>query len=216
MPVTFDNFGTSFSSGVDCNVNFLFTAAADTVLLVYTVGDGTRSVSAIAYNGVALTQLFQDASHQLWALTAPTAGINTLSVDWVTTGGALQFRAVAVTYLNVKAVGGFGTLQGTKTAAAVVGNLSLSSSTTDIVAYFVRASAGGNLDALPGTTRLSGSASANARFVFADVAGAATISLSASAAAATTIRIIGQPLIFSVAAAGATRLNLRALLGVGY
>lgn len=212
MPITFDNVGTSFTSGTTCSVNFTFTAGANTVLLVYTVADVGRSCSAVAYAGVQLTQLIHVTTNQLWALTAPAAGANTLSVDWVTTGGTGAFRATAVTYLGVKAVGGFGTLQSTTTTGVVI-NLSLSSTTTDLVAFFAVTTNNVSLTASPGTTRLSASHSGDLMLI-GDIAGAATISLSAVVPGSSVIRFIGQPLIFSLAAAVTSPFTL-SMLGVG-
>lgn len=199
MPVTFDNIGTSFSSGAGVSIAFNFTAAANTVLLVWTHCDGDRSCSAVAYGGVACTQLLDQTGGgaQLWALTAPAAGINVLSATWRATG-AIAFRAIAVTYLGVKAVGGFGTVQGTVSSGANCG-LSLSSSTTDLVAYFCKNN-GAALSAAPGTSRLSGSTSTSCKFVVADTAGLPSTSVSVSTGAGSAIKILGIPLVFSAAA----------------
>lgn len=206
MPVTFDNIGSTASTGATCSI--LFTAAANTVMLMFT----RQSVSVCAYNGVALTRLHVTDRNEIWGLTAPATGANTLAVTFVNV--ATNTGCIVATYNNAKAVGPFGTPQGTLTTGTV-GNLSLSSTTTDLVVMGVWLNdAGGNIIFNAGmTVRQTRSCVAQYKLGLADRAGAATLSLSASNGFSTGFIIEGIPVKFSAAAA--TKPFNLAMLGAG-
>lgn len=199
MPVTFDNVGSSTSTGP--NLAFTLTLGSNAVLLVFTRADVVQAVSAVTYNGVALSLILnQNSVNELWGLTAPASGANTLSVAW--TGAAAHFGAIGVSYVNVKNVNPWGTAQGTASVGTVI-NLSLSSTTTDLMVVGVGHNSGTNtinIDNAAATHRLSQTGAANAfKLEVGDLAGATTLSVSASCNASLAIRIIGVPLVFSAA-----------------
>jgi len=206
MPIVFDNVGGSASTGTALAFNF--TAAANTVLLVFTRANASRSVSAIAYGGVALTRITQTGFVQeVWGLTAPASGSNILSAQWA--GAAVSLCMIAVTYLNVAAVNPWGTPQSNASTGTVF-TLSLSSTTTDLVVVGFGIN-GVTLTINNATTRLT--AGAASILVVADAPGAATISISASAGNSGW-RGVGVPLVFSAAAVATGSFTLN-LLGVG-
>ena len=210
MPVTFDNVGRSHTSGA--NLSLVFTAAANAAMLIFTVGG---SISAMAYAGVACTNYTFNAGAgtvQVWVLSAPASGVNTLSVNGVT--GVTNLNAIVTTYTQVKDTNGFGTAQNTLTTGTVC-NLSLSSSTTDLVYLAAWINDNGTANAHyngAATLRASATVSTVTMLVY-DITGAATTSVSASTATSTGFILLGVPLVFSAAAATGP-FNL-AMLGAG-
>ena len=217
MPVTFDN-ATATAQTSTVSFTVALTVATNAVLLAFACGkDIANSVSSMAYNGVALTRLGQTGARagggsvavEAWGLTAPAAGANNLVVKFV---GAAQLWAVgAVSYLNAKAVGPFGTVQSATINTSSVITLSVSSTSTGVVA-------GGwacidDISATNFTTRKFDNNSYG--FRIADSAGAATISLSAVTGAdvASSWAVIGVPIVFSAAAAGGPA-TLMCMIGV--
>lgn len=209
MPVTFDNAASGQTSGVA--LSLALTAAANTVLVVFTLNDDGRSMSSVAYNGVNLTRLcnVSPGDVEIWGMTAPAAGANNLIVN--ITGASTGFGVIACTYLNA---GGFGTaVSGTATTANP--NLSLSSTTTDIVIGGFKVGFG-TVEIKNGTTRgnVTTAAVNNARLVVADIAGAASVTLSASMSSSQNMQMGGVTIRFSAAAASSF-VGFRALMGVG-
>lgn len=201
MPVTFGSVASNFTAGGTNTMTLTLTANAGSVLLVYMISDGSTSVSAINYNGVALTQYksqvianFRYA--EAWVLSAPSAGINTLSAGWITGGGR---GVVAVTYDNAKNVNPFGTIstQVSQTANAVNVVLSVSSTNTDIVSFLFAIPSNNGMVLGNGTQRDIGSISTSTRTIVGDIAGAATVSVSCSASATTGWILFGIPIQFS-------------------
>lgn len=213
MPVTFDN-STATVGGALVSLTVALTVANGAVLLAFTANDNTRSVSAMAYNGVAMTRLggaaISSRFSELWVLTAPAVGANNLVVNFT---GACSCGIFGMSYTNVKDVGGFGTVSTGISGNAALANLSVSSTNTDLV---VACAAWINVNALVfnnGTTRGSLCVSTTCRMVIGEIAGAASVTLSSSSTAIGNFFSYGIPLIFSAAAASGLYMSL---LGVAW
>jgi hypothetical protein len=83
------------------------TAGSDLGLLVFAfTRDGTLTdgqISTITYNGISMVKVDtiaagSDMYMELWQLKAPAVGANTVSINFVTSGVARRFRAIAVSY----------------------------------------------------------------------------------------------------------------------
>lgn len=216
MPVTFDNFfGTAIAA--TASASFAMTLTTNATLIVGVALKGAAlSLSTCAYNGVALTQLgrFQNGtpeSIQIFGLTAPAAGANTLKITVV--GGATPAVTLcALSYANVKAVNPWGTVVG-GTAVAATADLSYSSSSTDMLVGFFEANQLLNMNNVGATVRFSNGAAMG--YLAVDMAGLASITLSATATSGTgTWSFIGVSLAFSAPAS--TQRYFRALMGAGY
>ena len=217
MPVAFDN---ATATAVTSTVSFTvaLTVASNAVLVAFACGkDINNSVSSMAYNGVALTRLGQTGGRtgagsvavEAWGLTAPAAGANNLVVKFV--GAAQQWAVGASSFINAKAATPFGTAaSGTAGAVATI-VLSVSSTTTDIVAAGWACIEG--ISATNLTTRVTD----NGTFGFrvGDSAGAATISISAvtQGGIGGAWAVMGIPIQFSAAAAGGPK-TLMCMIGV--
>lgn len=215
MAVTFDAAATSIQTFTAAAVVTL-TIAANAVLLVgcYTKGTVAGSISAVAQNGTALTQLGRVEGSggtivTIFGLTAPSSGVVSISAN--TVGGvAMEFNIHALTYTGAKASNCFGTPGSATAASAVNLNLSVSSATNNkVVAFFCSPA---DVTAVPATARAyTGSNYGSGAF---EATGAATVSISASVAVSTAIVGLGISIIFSVAAAPSTLYGLM-MLGVG-
>jgi hypothetical protein len=212
MPVVFDN--AAQTANQTTNIALTLTLGANAVLLVFAAGrDAPFSASAVAYGGVALSKI-ADVSQEFeivtcWALTAPAAGVNTLSVAF---SNIARFSVLAASYQNVKASGPFGTIVSGVSALANA-TFSVSSTSTDVVAA-CWAGINQHITANNGTTRASVSTTASGvPAVLVDITGAGTVSLSATQANAVAWGFIGVPLRFSAVAA--TSLRTMCLTGVG-
>lgn len=217
MPVTFDNVGGTSTTGPA--LNFTFTAAAGSTLLfaACAVG-GAVSVSACAYNNVPLTRLGRTTTLELWALTAPAAGANDLSVTFAT--GASFWAVGALTYVNTRSAVPFGDAAVSATAGAVTNfDLTASATSEQLVVGFMRAQTATEITINNGTTRLDllrSSGGVNVRLLAADIAGAGpSVVISASATGGTVATWLGiaVPIYFS---AGSAVRYMKALTGVGY
>ncbi len=209
MPVTFDALGTasgSLTQSLTVNINI----ASNAVLVVGVGTNINRSASAILYAGVALTRLGQvhettNQTVELWVLTAPAAGNNALSAHFV--GASAMWAIAGGSYLNVKAIGPFGTPASGTSGTANNVNFSISSTTTDLVAGFIWGD-NSTPSATNGTSRASvGFATGGGKFLYQDIAGAASITLSATSTGANWA-FMGLPLIFSAAAVATTPWGL--------
>lgn len=211
MAIAFDQ--VTNDTTINATMVTALTVAADATLLVFTFNNNSQGISAMAFNGVAMTKYIAIGSaHELWILTAPASGTNNLSAAWTGTGGRLGL--FAVTYTGVKGIAGIGGAVTAVQASVAVGNLSVSSSATNLVVANFMMTNGGLSTLNNGTTRGSASCSANIKCVIGDIAGATTISLSASAAAVCDFYIIGVNLLGTVGATSS--YYLRNLMGVGY
>lgn len=217
MPASFDNFNSTGVAAVS-TATLIHTAAANTVMLVFAGGNGTASVSAMAYGGVPLTQLTQVASSTnplfIWALTAPAAGANTLSMQ---STAAIDWVLCVATYKNVRSAVPFGGYAvGTATGASNF-NLSVSCSSTDLVVTAMHArtsTTAGSPQFNNATTRGRGSANAIVAVAVGDAPGVSpTLTLSATTVAATNWRGFAVPLIFSASTANTPSI---ALTGAGF
>lgn len=212
MPIALNSTVTTSTFGTA--VQFTLTAAAGDVLLCF-VGQasGTRSVSAMAYNSIAMSRIMQVDNNrplELWALTAPNAGTLTLSAQFSGTGN--NWLIHARTYSGVKASGGFGTAI-SATAAAVLAQISVSSSATGLVvgAHLI---GGDNIISCNGTNQDSASVAGGVQMRTWDIAGAAAVTVSCSCSgAAQNWSMLALPLVFSVAAVTSPRTLC--LTGVG-
>lgn len=217
MPVTFDNSFGLQTNGAACQFNFTLGTNAVLLAFVSSTGNGV-SVSAVAYAGVALTKLDHRAVapggtnvvFDIWALTAPAAGVNVLSAQFATSD---NWRFIAASYLNVKAIGGFGTIQGNTGTSVSTNSFSLSSTTTDLCVFGYNGAQG--LTATVAGVTERGSAGVGSMKIW-DVAGTGpTLSVSCSASAASTY-LIGTGLSLQFSAISVSTRFFRALTGVGY
>lgn len=213
MAINFDNIATGFTNGQA--LKFTLTAATAATLVFFVVNDNGRSVSSVAYNGVALTKkgtgVLNGPNAEMWVLSAPNSGVLTLSLQMAI--GSSSLRGVAITYTNVKQVAGFGTPINVSNFAATNVNMSLSSTTTDIVVGLFTINNNGTL-AMSGNTRLSATVSSVAKLICGDTTGASSITLSAVAGTSSNWCQLGIPLVFSAAAANAFIPSMM-MMGVG-
>lgn len=213
MPVTFDNAGSTATTGTALALTLTLTSGAS--LIVFGANDNGRSLSAVTYAGTALTRkaLVQNGEVDCWVLTAPAAGANILSAQLV--GAGISFAITGLSYVGLKDTGTFGTANSGTVGVVAAITLSISSTTTDLVVVGYKINGSQTLSIPSGTIRTSISSGAAVKLVVADFAGAATVSASASATSGTpSWAAIGLPLVFSAAAATANRY-FRALRGVG-
>jgi hypothetical protein len=212
MPVTFDNIAFGATNGQALKMTL--TAATAATMIVFVVNDNGRSVSSIAYNGVALTKqgtgVLNGPVAEMWILSAPNSGVLTLSLQMAV--GSSSLRAGAVTYTNVKAANGFGTSVNASAFSTTNVNMSLSSTTTDIVVGMFMVNNLGTLT-MSGNIRGSFTCSATSTFIIGDTSGAAPITLSSVAGTSGNWCQFGIPLIFS--AATVTSPYTLSLLGCG-
>lgn len=214
MPVTFDNVASTSDNTNALSLTLTVTSGA--VLLAFIANRfPAEHVSAVAYNGVAMTQLgMVSTTSQLaecWGLTSPAAGTHVLSAQFTEFA---KWTMVGVSYANVKAVGPFGTVASASVGNATNANLSISSTATDLAVGFFVAN---NQAITPanGTSRFNGNNTASgAPVVVADIAGASNaVTLSANVGGANQWAMLGLNLRFSVAAVTSPRTLC--LTGVG-
>ncbi len=215
MPVAFDNVGSTAQTATS-SLTVVLTLTTGAVLLAFVSGnDTTGSVSAIAYNGVALTRLgFAGAGTgsrvEAWGLTAPAAGVHDLVAQF--SDGVTVWEMVGVSYVNAKAAGPFGTVaSATASAVTVVLSVSVGGANDMVAAGFMQRA--DNISAMSITNRSS--AGPSYAFYVGDTAGAATVSISAIIAGAISGNwaMVAVPILFSAAAAATT--PLMCLLGAG-
>lgn len=138
MPVALDVFRNSPQSLTATWVVTL-TATSNAVLIVSAHHTGSNaSVSTVIANGNALSRIGRagtdaaGAGTELWALTAAPTGVLSISAVF---SAADYWQLGCVTYTGVKASGGISPVASV-TASATAITLSVSSTSTDIVAYF--------------------------------------------------------------------------------
>lgn len=203
MAVTFHNATLTAGPVSSTSKVLLHTiSAADACLLVWTQSNKAISLSAVNAGGVAMTRLGLvsaggTSTLELWGLTAAPIATLTISATQVGTTSA-NFALIAVSYIGQRTVGGspFGTVA-VGTATTVTANLSVSSTSTDLVVFGFGISANTTLVTNNGTLRASATASSLARLVVGDIAGAATVSVSASAGVSSLWGMMGVPLVAS-------------------
>jgi hypothetical protein len=212
MPVAFFSAAQSIQTSTVETVATI-TITTNSVLVVgFFCKKVNGSVSAVALNGTALTQLGRieagaaGITTHIYGLTAPAAGIMSLSAKFV--GTASIWGMHAVTYTGAKASNCFGTVNA-GTAVATNVNLSISSTTNDRVVGFFCADT--DLSATNGTTRLSAAPSIGTFTV--DIAGVSSTTLSATVIGAIACAFAGLSVIFSVTSS-TTPFGL-ALMGCG-
>lgn len=208
MAVTFHNATqTAGPASVGTKAVLHTLSAADAAVLVWTTANTSISISGVSANGFNFTRLGQVSANtsrsELWGLSG-FPGSATLTITLNTTGAAsLDFCVVVTSYIGQRTIGGspFGTfVQGTATAAT--GNLSISSTSDDLVAFGFAISANTSLVLNNGNTRASSTATLVARLVVGDIAGGTTVSVSATAGAGTPVwSMFGVPLVVSAAQA---------------
>lgn len=216
MPVTFDNAIANGDPASRASASFVMTLTTNASLVVGIVSsDPTASVSAVAYGGVALTQIGVTRSLSIWALSAPASGANTLSCNF---GLTTWWAVIAASYVGVQAANGFGTISSLNTATVPTLNMSVSSTINDMAVVWTRVNTNNTVVFNNGNTRASCTASANLRFVMADITGASgSVTLSATVSTAdTSWNAIGVSLRFSAAAAASGLKFTRTLMRVGY
>lgn len=99
MAIAFDNASNFAGPASPATIAFT-TAGTDRVLFVGVQVAAAGSISAIAYNGVALTKIAErtsaniSATLQIWALANPASGANNLTITFT---GAILVRIVSYT-----------------------------------------------------------------------------------------------------------------------
>ena len=202
MPVLFDNLRSSVQTAT-VSLSVALTAASNAVLLALFCGKNANSVSAVAYGGVSLTRLGRaggaaDMTIEIWGLTAPAAGTNTLSANFTDVGTRRQM--VGVTYINARGSSPFGTMiSATANLTAVAMSISATINAMVVGAFACST----YVSASNATARLN--SQADMGFYVGDTAGAAVVSLSAVQITDTTgtWALAGIPIYFSAAAAAA-------------
>ena len=214
MPVLFDAVANSVETST-ASLTVTLNVASNAVLLAFcgTVNN-TGSVSAVAFNGAALTRLGRAGNTtgsgpviEIWGLTAPAAGSFGLSANFTTTS---RWILTGISYINARAANPFGTVA-SATASAVTVGMNVSSSTTWItVAQYGCTS---QISASNALTRMS--VVGNIHNLLVETAGALNTALSAILQGAVSAEwaIAGLPVIFSAAAAGVPA-TLMCLMGV--
>lgn len=105
MAIAFDAQSSQSNTGSSITISHT-TSGSDRLLVVYIFGaTGGYSVSAITYNGVAMTSLGSnttDARFKCYYLIAPASGTNNISI---TLSASMVYVVAAVSYTGVKQTG---------------------------------------------------------------------------------------------------------------
>lgn len=213
MAVTYDN--AAFTAVAAAGGSITLTCAANSILFAFVQIAG-GSVSAMTIDGNAMLSVAgaQTQWLQAWVYSAPGAGVHTIKCHMP---AALQFGFAVASYTGHQQNNAFGTVKPTSSGTALNYNISVSSTTTDLVIHAINV-ASATADTITinnGTTRLTPqSDSSRAMFVLADIPGAPSITLSATCIASHPWESVSIPLHATVAAAAST-VPFRMLLGVG-
>lgn len=209
MALAFDNAQGTATTGTANVRTWALTATSGAVLLVWTsTGSGQGTVSAVAANGVALTQLGAvryrtEAPRyvQIWGLTAPGSGVLSISAI-VAAGEVTNFVACGATYVgHYTGTGGpFGGVVTTSASATTQASLIVSATTDNLVvcgfSYDDGSASSGN------TVRIN--IPLFPRIIVADVAGATNATVSVTSTSTTYWGGLGVNLIVSSGAATRT------------
>jgi hypothetical protein len=124
------------------------------------------------------------------------------SLPNVVGAASLDFCLAVVSYTGARMIGGspFGTVVAGSAQATANPSFSVSSTSTDLVAYGFGVSGAPAVTITTGTNRGSSTATTAARLVIGDVVGAATVSISATAATSNTWGFLAVPIVASAAA----------------
>lgn len=193
-------FNTTLTSGPvsSNNKGVLHTGTAGAVLLVWTWGNESTSMSAVNAGATQLTRLGAvnagTSRMELWGLTSAPAGILTISA--IVVGNNPQtYALLAQTYTGVRNPNPFGTVATGTAGAATVANLSASATTSSLVAFAFGISANTSLTLQNGTLDATATASVNGRIVIGHIAGAGpSVSISCSSGASAQWGYMGVPL----------------------
>lgn len=192
-------FNTTLTAGPVSanNKGVLHTGTAGAVLLVWTWGNESTSMSAVNAGAAQLTRLGAvnagTSRMELWGLTSVTAGVLTISA--IVVGNNPQtYALLAQTFTGVRNPNPFGTVVGGTAAAATVANLSVSATTSSLVAFAFGISANTTLTLQNGTLDATATVSTNGRIVIGHIAGAPTVSVSCSSGATAQWGFIGVPI----------------------
>lgn len=107
MSVVFDNGGNFSHTNLDTwSDNFAVGAGSNRILIVTIYVNQGRTVTALTYNGVALTQLgaTQNTSSSTWYLIAPASGTHALAGTLSASSNGFQIVAVSYTGANQSAL----------------------------------------------------------------------------------------------------------------
>lgn len=202
MAVT--TFNTTFTAGPTSvgARTLLHTGTAGASLLVWIHSNEATTYSAVAAGLRPLTRLTaisaSTSRFELWGLSSVPAGVLTISAIPAGTQVATWAMA-ATTYTGQRQVGGspFGTAVGGTSGATTTVNFSVSSTSTDLVAFGFGISANVSLTLNNGTTRATATHSTTGRMVIGDIAGDATVSLSATAGGSVVWGFLAVPIVAS-------------------
>lgn len=212
MAVAYDN-SLYYQSGNRDNSK-TFTVAANAIIFAFVdLGAGGAAISAMSIGGASFVSLGANTGNLYgWVCSAPPTGISTIKIH---NTGLFQHGIGFVSYTGHQQATAFGTVRAQTSGTASTYNISVSSTSTDLVINCIRATGGTNAAfANNGTTRLSGTNSGISRLIIADIGGANSITLSATVAtAATSWDSISVPLHYTAIAA--TNACFLAMLGVG-
>ena len=193
-------FNTTLTSGPVSanNRGVLHTGTAGAVLLVWTWGNESTSMSAVNAGAAQLTRLGAVSAGtsrmELWGLTSVTAGVLTISA--IVVGNNPQtYALLAQTFTGVRNPNPFGTVVGGTAAGATVADLSVSATTSSLVAFAFGISANTTITLQNGVLDGTATASTLGRVAIGHIAGASpTVSVSCSAGAAAQWGFMGVPL----------------------
>lgn len=211
MAVAYDN-SLFFASG-NRDDSRTITLAANSILFAFLdLAAGGAAISAMSVGGASFVSIGGTDKLFAWVCSAPPTGITTIKVH---NTGLFQHGVAFVSYTGHQQAGAYGTVRATSSGTASTFNISVSSTSTDLVINCIRATGGTNAAfANNGTTRLSGTNSQISRLIIADIGGASSITLSATVAtAATSWDSISVPLHYTAIAA--TNACFLAMMGVG-
>lgn len=214
MPITYDN--SKFYWGGNRDDSATFTVAANSIVFAFVNLPGGGAVfSAMDLGGVALGSIAgaNTANVFAWCCTSPPTGVTTFNLHLT---GLFQHSVALVSYNGHVTTSGsiFGTPHPQSSGTASNFNISVSSTSNDLVVSCIRVTGGTNASFFNnGTTRGSITDSGVARLILADIGGAASITLSATVqTAATSWDSVSIPLHINLTVAGGYFL---ALMGVG-
>lgn len=213
MAVAFDN-SLYYTSGSRDNSKTI-TLAANAILFAFVdLPGGGAAISAMSIGGVSFVSLGANTGNLYgWVCSAPPTGVSTVKIH---NTGLFQHAVGFASYTGHQQAGAYGTVRAQTSGTASTYNISVSSTSTDLVINCIRATGGTNAAfANNGTTRFSGTCSGISRMILADIGGANSITLSATVAtAATSWDSISVPLHFTAIAASGISCFIT-LMGVG-
>jgi hypothetical protein len=221
--VTRDNFVVRHGtvSAVAASVILTVTTGACLIINAVSAASTNFSVNCVVA-GVSVPLLhelaFSTRNNALYLVTASPAGLVTVSVA---INLARCFSIIATSYVGQRTTATpFGTIPGTVSAVGVTNvNFSMSSSTNDMtVCFFAVSGTAATITVMASGTKVTSAtcSATGARVVFAEKAGASTISWSATSSIAADWGVVGINIIASADSVAVARNFTLATMNIGY